>query len=314
MKTVGTYGMILLVALLLSLQIMACSSDEDTPPVENTSEATPTITSDPWTGNPTVKTNYGSVKGFPDESETWVWKAIPFAKSPVGELRWKAPRDPDPWEGVMEKTEFCSPCMQYNALGGRSMLGSEDCLYLNVWRPQSEESALPVYVWIHGGGNSSGSAAYIPTYYGTNVAHKSDMVYVSVNYRLGPLGWFTHPALRNGDPDDDSGNYGTLDLIQALEWIRDNIAAFGGDPDRVTITGESAGAMNVLSLIISPRAKGLFHRAVVQSGQAVAIPVADGEASAEEVLLKLSMNDGSAADRNAAEFWIEHKSIADIAA
>jgi para-nitrobenzyl esterase len=291
--------------------LLACSSCGG-------STSAPTATEvAPWTGDPIVETVYGAVRGYEDEANTWVWKAIPYAKPPVGDLRWKAPRDPEPWEGIREKTEFCSPCTQYDTIRSGLIIGSEDCLYLNIWRPQSDETNLPVYVWIHGGGNSIGAAAMEPGTYGANLASKSNMVFVSMNYRLGPFGWFTHPALRSGetgDETDDSGNYGTLDLIQALRWIHDNITAFGGDPGNVTITGESAGAINVLSLMISPMAENLFHRAMAQSGMKVALPMSVGEASAEEVLLKLLVNDGTVEDIAAADIYRQGMSDAEIEA
>jgi para-nitrobenzyl esterase len=272
-------------------------------------------------GSENVQTLFGVVRGFEDQADTWVWKAIPYARPPVGELRWKVPQPPDPWEGIREETEFCSPCTQFQpqlgALPSDTIMGGEDCLYLNIWRPQSDETNLPIYVWIHGGGNSIGSATLDPGTYGANLASKSNMVFVSMNYRLGPFGWFTHPALRGGGPGDeaeDSGNYGTLDMIQALRWIQDNIEAFGGDPDNVMITGESAGAMNVLSLMISPLAEKLFHKAMAQSGRLVTVPVADGEASAHNVLLKLLVNDGTAAYEAEAGIYLEGVSNAEIEA
>ena len=283
-------------------------------PGQAPSPETPTAPS--WTGDPLVQTRYGAVRGFEDEADTWVWKAIPYAAPPVGELRWKAPRQPEPWEGVREETEFCSSCTQYDSLHPDRLTGSQDCLYLNVWRPQSDVTGLPVYVWIHGGGNSIGAAAQTSGYHGANLASRSNMVFVSMNYRLGPLGWFTHPALRSGAPGDeldDSGNYGTLDIIRALSWIRDNIEAFGGDPGTVMISGESAGAMNVLSLVVSPAAEGLFHRAMAQSTPSVSLPVALGEASAHEVLVKLLLKNGRAADPAAAEQCLTEMSNADMA-
>jgi para-nitrobenzyl esterase len=199
------------------------------------------------------------VLGQDDADGTWVWKAIPFARPPLGQLRWRAPQDPVPWQGVRRETAFNAGCTQFSEVIPGMISGSEDCLYLNVWRPRDAEPGLPVYVWIHGGGNSTGSATHISTYLGNRIASRSRVVFVSVNYRLGPFGWFTLPALREGvSPEDASGNYGTLDLIQSLKWIRDNIEAFGGDPARVTITGESAGGIDVLSLLISPPARGLF--------------------------------------------------------
>ncbi len=318
-KKAISIGAVVLVLVLMLTMAASCGKEEELAP---TATATPTGATEvaPWVGDPIVETVYGAVRGCEDEANTWVWKAIPYAKPPVGDLRWKAPRDPEPWEGIKEKTEFCSPCTQYDVMesvmGSGLIIGSEDCLYLNIWRPQSDETNLPVYVWIHGGGNSIGAAAMEPGTYGANLASKSNMVFVSMNYRLGPLGWFTHPALRSGEPDeaDDSGNYGTLDLIQALSWIHSNITAFGGDPGNVTITGESAGAINVLSLMISPMAEDLFHRAVSQSGMKVGLPMSVGEANANEVLLKLLVNDGTAVDMAAAEIYRHGMSDAEIEA
>lgn len=250
-----------------------------------------------WTGDPVVKTRYGAVRGYEDKSETWSWKAIPFAAPPIGELRWKAPRDPAPWEGVRENNAFCPPGTQYAPVGDL-IVGSEDCLYLNVWRPRSAERNLPVYFWIHGGGNSIGSAGS-QDYNGANLASRSKVVVVTTNYRLGPLGWFTHPALREDEPgtsEDGSGNYGTLDMIQALKWVRYNIEAFGGDPDTVLIAGESAGAVNVFSLLISPRAAGLFHRALAESGVARTSAIEEGERAATDLIERLLVRDGLASD------------------
>ncbi len=223
-----------------------------------------------------VRTASGDVRGFADRYDTWVWKAIPYARPPVGEMRWRAPEPPEAWSGVRVRRRWAKPCTQYTILG--TITGSEDCLYLNVWRPRSNQENLPVYVWIHGGGNAVGWATQVPDYEGASLAARLGVVFVSVNYRLGPLGWFRHPALRTGDPADDSGNYGTLDIIRSLEWIQENIGAFGGDPRAVTVAGESAGAINILSLLISPPARGLFARAVVRSG----VPMAAGVETADK--------------------------------
>ncbi len=247
-----------------------------------------------WDGGPVARTAYGYVAGREDRDGTWVWKAVPFARPPVGELRWKAPREPEPWSGVRYRGAFARPAVQYLPLTGR-IVGTEDCLYLNVWRPRSYQTRLPVYVWIHGGGNSTGSANYVRFYLGHRLASHGNLVFVSVNYRLGPLGWFSHPALREGlAAEDDSGNFGTLDLVQALRWVRDNIAAFGGDPGAVTIAGESAGALNVLSLLVCPPAAGLFHRAVIQSAVVSARDPAEGERRARQVILRLLQRSGEA--------------------
>jgi len=266
-----------------------------------------------WNGDPVVLTKDGPVRGFADEMNTWVWKAIPFAVPPVGALRWKAPQDPEPWSSTREVTEFGPACTQY-FITGDPIVGEEDCLYLNLWRPQSLETELPVYVWIHGGGNSIG-ASTLNDYYGGRLAATSRMVVVTVNYRLGPLGWFTHPCLRSGTigaEKDDSGNYGTLDLIKALEWVRSTIRAFGGDPDRVTIAGESAGALDVLSLLTSPLAQGLFHRAVVESGVARSYPLGAGDERAHRLILWLLVRDGRAPDETAAEEYLAGMTGAEI--
>jgi para-nitrobenzyl esterase len=220
-----------------------------------------------WDRSPLVKTRTGWVRGHSDKNGTLSWKGLPYAAPPVGELRWKAPQDAIPWEGVRKAKKFGNPAPQKLPVMG--YFGSEDCLYLNIWRPDTHDGRLPVYVFIHGGGNTLGTSAS-PDYFGYKVAGNSNMVYVSVNYRLGILGWFMNPAVNgSGTEKDRSGNFGTLDLIKALEWIRNNIEAFGGDPGNVTISGESAGGMNVMSLLISPYASGLFHRAVSESGLAV---------------------------------------------
>jgi len=257
-----------------------------------------------WTGSPIVTTVFGAVGGGEDADGTFLWKAIPYARPPVGELRWRAPQDPLPWAGVRSAGSFNAGCTQFSPVFRGSVTGSEDCLYLNVWRPRDAEAHLPVYVWIHGGGNSIGSATMVPDYYGNRVASRSRMVFVSMNYRLGPFGWFTHPALRDPGapgmtPQDASGNYGTLDIIKSLEWVRQNIEAFGGDPGNVTITGESAGAFNVLSLLVAPPAAGLFHRAISQSGSARTSGVDEADARSEQVLEELLVQAGKA--RTAAE-------------
>jgi para-nitrobenzyl esterase len=265
-----------------------------------------------WEGDATVQTRYGAVRGLEDRDGTWVWKAIPFARPPVGELRWRAPQEPEPWKGVRTRYFFARPCLQFRPLTG-GLTGREDCLYLNIWRPRSRQVGLPVYVWIHGGGNSIGSATYVPDYYGNPLASRGNLVFVSVNYRLGPFGWFSHPALREGlSVQDDSGNYGTLDLIQALRWIRENIRAFGGDPGRVLVAGESAGAMNVLSLLTSPLAAGLFQRAVIESGVTLTSSPAAGEARARQALLQLLRRAGRARSRPQAEGVLAGMKASDI--
>jgi para-nitrobenzyl esterase len=257
-------------------------------------EAAPWVVGD-WNGKPEVTTRFGAVQGFADADETWVWKAIPYARPPVGDLRWRAPQNPVPWTKIRSERSFNDGCTQYDVLNSNTIRGSEDCLYLNVWRPQDGEISLPVYVFIHGGGNTMGWSTQIADYQGNRLAARSRMVFVSINYRLGPFGWFTHPALRtNQSALDASGNYGLLDMIKALEWIRDNIKAFGGDPQRVTLTGQSAGAMDVLALLIAPKAKGLFQRAMAQSGVARTSTVAEADLMSRSVIEQLLVADGTA--------------------
>jgi para-nitrobenzyl esterase len=241
-----------------------------------------------WKNDAVVQTKYGVVSGYSDE-DTWCWKGIPYATPPVGELRWKAPLDPTPWLGTRKTRKFGDSAAQVMLILGP--LGSEDCLYLNIWRPQSSETSLPVYLYIHGGGNSIGSAA-TSSYYGNAVAEKSNLLYISVNFRLGAMGWFVHPAITgSGSPEDQSGNFGILDLVKSLKWVRDNIRAFGGDPNNVTVAGESGGAFNVLSLLISPLAKGLFHRAVIESGLSFLWSPDEGVSQSSELLVALLRKD-----------------------
>ncbi len=246
-----------------------------------------------WDGSALVTTTYGTVKGLEDVNNTWVWKAIPYAKPPVGDLRWQAPQNPEPWPETRQEDDFCNQCPQFafNQNGSSPVIeGNEDCLYLNIWRPQTAETGLPVYFWIHGGSNVQGSAN---PYRGAVLADRANLVLVTINYRLGPFGWFTHPALRDGENEvNRSGNYATLDMIKALEWVRDNIDAFGGNPHNVTIAGQSAGGINVLSLMISPPAKNLFHRVISQSGGLNVASQQEGDRYANKVIEALLVQDG----------------------
>jgi para-nitrobenzyl esterase len=217
-----------------------------------------------------VRLDSGPVSGVAGSSpEVVVYKGIPFAAPPVGSLRWRAPEAPAHWQGVRNAAEFGSICMQ--ASGGRGAAGSagpkpsEDCLYLNVWTgAKSAGEKRPVLVWLHPGGFTSGSGS-APGFDGENLAKKG-LVVVTVNYRLAIFGFFSHPELTEESDRHASGNYGLMDQVAALEWVQKNIALFGGDPRRVTIDGDSAGAMSVGDLMISPQAKGLFERAIAESG------------------------------------------------
>ncbi len=280
----------------------------------------------------------GAVAGFATEEGAHIWRGIPFAEPPLGELRWRAPVPPEPWAGTLEAVAYGSPCVQF--AGPRAALtsdvsegeptGSEDCLYLNVHAPRFEPEAvprgakrLPVMLWIHGGGNTIGDARI---YNAARIALGHRLVVVTVQYRLGVFGWFGHRSLRGeGTTEDDrSGNYGTLDLVRALHWVRGNISAFGGDPGRVTVFGESAGGRNTVSMLLSPRARGLFHRAIVQSGSTRTSPMAlaehftddpepGDERSSGEVLLELLVRDGESADRESAKARLAAMSDVEVA-
>ena len=239
------------------------------------------------------------------------YKGIPFAQPPVGDLRWRAPQKPLQHEGVLQATEMGPDCLQTipnipNLAAG----SSEDCLYLNVWRP-AKPGKYPVMVWIYGGGLLVGSAAW-PVYDGANFARKHDVVVVTLNYRLGALGYLSHPLLKAEDPNGSHGNYGALDQVAALEWIQNNILEFDGDPDNVTIFGESAGGWSVCSLMASPLASGLFHKAIIQSGGCANVGSEeegfnDGEKyvkalgcqNADDVLACMRSKKGSTANNNA---------------
>jgi para-nitrobenzyl esterase len=206
-----------------------------------------------------INTDAGKVEGI-QESGFISFKGIPFAAPPIGELRWKAPQPIKPWKGVLKADKFAPGSIQ-----NQKLEQSEDCLYLNVWTPAKLASEkLPVMVWIHGGGFSAG-APLEATYFGEKLTRKG-VIYISIAYRLSFLGFLAHPELSAESPNKVSGNYGLLDMIEALEWVQKNVSAFGGDPEKVTIFGESAGAIAVSMLCASPLAKGLFVGAISESG------------------------------------------------
>jgi para-nitrobenzyl esterase len=215
-----------------------------------------------------VKTTGGLVKGTASaDGKVRIFKGIPFAAPPVGEHRWKAPRAAPTWQGVRDAAEFGAQCVQGQIFGDISFPrpASEDCLNLNVWTPAAGPTdRLPVMVWIHGGGFQAGAGPE-PRHDGDALARKG-VVVVTINYRLGVFGFLAHPELTRESGRNASGNYGLLDHIAALRWVRENVAAFGGNPQNVTIFGESAGSFAVSALMASPLAEGLFHRAIGESG------------------------------------------------
>jgi para-nitrobenzyl esterase len=305
----------------------------------------------------------GPVVGLEHPSGAHGWLGVPYAAAPVGALRWKPPQPAPTWSAPRQAVALGPMCMQYSSgLSGApldeppALVGQEDCLYLNVWSPPfdadavpSGDAALPVMLWIHGGGNSLGHSGNSD---GGRLAVAHDLIVLTINYRLGPMGWFRHPALSPRSPAEEavfetdgaarrdasapagpdagvleqpepgaahdaaflaeaSGNWGTLDILFALQWVQDNIAGFGGDPGNVTVFGESAGGTNVMSLLASPLARGLFHRAIVQSGDYRPTPPAHAEnyrdaeepgsdASSREIVNRLLISEGKASDRDAA--------------
>jgi para-nitrobenzyl esterase len=218
-----------------------------------------------------VQLDSGPILGAHEEvsgQQIWIFKGIPYAAPPVGALRWQAPQPVQAWEAPRVCTQPGPACPQPSMLEGFSLSAgptSEDCLYLNVWSPAaSSKERLPVMVWIHGGSFETGSGS-MDVYNGRNLA-ADGVVVVTINYRLGPLGFLSHPALSVSATSGVSGNYGLLDQIAALQWVQRNIGGFGGDAGNVTVFGESAGGISILDLIVSPQAKGLFKRAIVESG------------------------------------------------
>ena len=235
------------------------------------------------TNTPQVKTQNGLLQGVTEESGVRAFKGIPFAQPPVGELRWKEPMPPENWKGVRKADHFAPQAMQrpiYSDMVFRSDGKSEDCLYLNVWTPAKSSTAkLPVLVYFYGGGFNAGDGSEY-RYDGESMAKKG-IVSVTVNYRLGVFGFLAHPGLTVESVHHSSGNYGLLDQHAALVWVQKNIAAFGGDPKRVTIGGESAGSMSVSAQVASPLSKGLFVGAIAESGSVLAnlspVSLADAE-------------------------------------
>lgn len=234
---------------------------------------TPSSSADISSSNPVVNAPAGTVEGL-NEGSIRVFKGVPYALPPVGERRWRPPVELPRWDGVKKATEFGTVCMQpvsklqgvYTDDPGPM---SEDCLTLNVWTPANAKNA-PVFFWIHGGAFVGGSSRE-SLYDGSKLAAQGAVV-VTINYRLGVLGWLAHPGLSAESPLGVSGNYGLLDQIEALKWVRKNIASFGGDPANVTIAGQSAGGLSVVYLLASPSARGLFAKAIAQSAYMVTTP------------------------------------------
>lgn len=240
--------------------------------------------------HPVVETKYGRVQGL-EEDGLRVFRGVPFARPPVGGLRFRPPRPPDPWAGVRPAERFGpiapQPPSLRPLLPGEPVEWAEDCLSLNVWTPALDAGRRPVLVWVHGGSFVTGSGASV-LYRGHHLCARGDVMVVTVNYRLGALGFLAHPGLRD-EETGAAGNWGLLDQLAALEWVRDHAGALGGDPDNVTVFGESAGAMCVSTLLGTPAAEGLFRRAIAQSGGSVATPLELAAETGERLLAELGL-------------------------
>ncbi|MFM9922993.1 carboxylesterase family protein [Variovorax sp. H27-G14] len=290
------------------------------------------------------QTTAGKIEGVDDSaaSGTYFWKGVPFAKAPVGDLRWRAPAEPEAWSGIRPAKTFGAACLQIGRIFGPGTnntydatiaatlgqpLGSEDCLFVNVWRPASTDKNLPVLLFVHGGSNVSGYTAD-PLYDGAKLAKATNAVVITASYRLGVLGFLNVPQLRpGGNAGDDSGNFALLDNMAALRYIQNNVATFGGDPGNVTLSGESAGATNLLAVMTSPMAKGLFHKVIEMSGgislasnlagkpgaSPALYPAAVSLAQGDGILKSLLVADGTAANSGAAATYIASRTPAQIA-
>ncbi len=321
-----SFHFVILISILLVSFISGCEAPSDTEQITdlNKQGITETIEdknsyndslSEPYTWNneSVVETKYGKLGGKEMDNGTWAYLGVPYAKPPVSELRWAPPEDPDSWDGIKDATSSCNICPQYgnvlNETGQGTfkgeVVGDEDCLYMNIYRPKTEE-ILPVFVFFHGGANYIGrqDRSY---FNGKHFVDRSDMILVTLNYRIGMLGWFSHSALRTGDPIEDSGNFGTLDTIQGLKWIQENIALFGGDPDNVTVCGQSAGAWNIFALMVSPLSKGLYHKVILMSGQPTSESLKRAEKSAQCIVERLLIQDEYLADDEEAMDFIQFK-------
>lgn len=284
----------------------------------------------------------GTIKGRNDTATngTYAWKGIPFAQPPVGARRWRAPTAVAAWSGTRDTTQFGAACLQNGRLYGpgannrfdatigatlNTPVGSEDCLFLNVWRPASATTGLPVIVFVHGGSNITGYTAD-PIYDGAALARSANAVVVTLNYRLGVLGFMNLPQLKTGlDSAEDSGNFALLDIVQGLKFVKQNAAVFGGNAANVTLMGQSAGATNVWSLVASPLGAGLFHKAVpISGGISLATnlppgtipslnPASTSLAQGNALLARLVIADGLAVDLPTAQAYIATQSAPQVA-
>lgn len=244
-----------------------------------------------------IQTQFGQLRGV-TEQDALCWLGIPYAAPPVGALRWHSPQDPASWEGVRDADQYGPVSVQ---LCDGQVIGSEDCLYLNVFRPLHEGKNLPVFFFIHGGNNQTDSGQLMN---GPLMAKALDAVVVTINLRLNALGWLNIPAIKTGDPLEDSGNFGLLDIRKALDWVQHNIAAFGGDAENITVCGYSSGARDLLCMLISPLFRNCFCRVITFSGGFTVTEPKQGAEISTRALAALVLQDGKAEDEAAAIAWL----------
>ncbi|MCW4446531.1 carboxylesterase family protein [Vibrio splendidus] len=282
----------------LSSLLIGCNSDDNA-----------AISKSNFQGVTTVETEYGTIQGTDDlNGEVLSWLGVRYAQPPIGDLRWQAPKEPKPFNELRETKQFKDGALRY-PVGGKNLVGSEeDSLYLNIWRPNTEEINLPVLLFVHGGGNTGGSAQ---EFIGNKLALSTNSVIISIDYRLGVLAWFRHPLLNNNDNKlNESGNFGLLDIIESLKWTSKNISHFGGNPENVTLAGQSAGGTNTLAAMISPLSKDLFDRLIVLSGGMTLATTDQGNDRTIEAITKLVIQNGEADTPETAALWIkQHNNI-----
>jgi len=244
-------------------------------------------------------TKYGKVQGL-QEGQTLIWKGISYAKAPVGELRWKAPQDPEVWDGIFDATKNAKVATQ-SKFPAPGTMGSDDCLNLDIYRPDTNQKNLPVLVYVHGGNNQTGTSTELMP---NKLAVNANCVVVSINYRLDLLGFNNLPALKTGNPLEDSGNYALLDMAKSLDWIKQNAVAFGGNPENITVSGFSAGGRDVMAMLISPIFKDKFQKAISFSGGMTVADSADSTKVIAKAIAKLVVQDKVKETEVAAYEWL----------
>lgn len=284
-----------LLAILLLVSVTATSAET----VSQSAKSTINVQTSIFRENTVRNTEFGVIKGKIDtEHNVLIWTGVPYAKAPTDELRWKKPVNPDKWSGILNTEKPGNIALQAS---GDGITGSEDCLNLDIYRPNTDSKNLPVILYIHGGNNQGGKSGEIT---GNALVNDLDAIFISVNYRLGPLGFNPLPALNTGDNEEDSGNYALLDMAKALDWTKNNIANFGGNPENITISGFSAGGRDVMAMLISPTFQGKFQKAVSFSG---GMTIAD-KAASEKVFAKaiapLAVQDNIKKNEQEAYKWL----------